>query len=103
MILFPATILQLANVPVLNAISDLLTPVSARYKALFVFFIVFFGYFYTAVTFNPEDVARTSRSTADSSRAPTRQEDREYIDKVVTRITFGGAVYVPASACCRTS
>jgi preprotein translocase subunit SecY len=67
------------------------------YNTLYVLLIVFFAYFYTAVTFNPVDVAdnlkkyggyipgiRPGKKTAD------------YIDFVLSRITFGGAIYLAA-------
>jgi preprotein translocase subunit SecY len=67
------------------------------YNTLYVVLIVFFAYFYTAVTFNPVDVAdnlkkyggyipgiRPGKKTAD------------YIDFVLSRITFGGAIYLAA-------
>jgi preprotein translocase subunit SecY len=96
-IMFPATILQFVNVPVLNTISTYLSPGSALYEVLFVFFILFFCYFYTAVVFNPEDLAENLKKYGGFiPGVRPGKKTAEYIDKVVTRITLGGAIYVAA-------
>jgi preprotein translocase subunit SecY len=59
--------------------------------------IVFFCYFYTAVTFNPVDVADNLKKNGGFIPGiRPGKKTAEYIDKVLTRITFGGAVYVSA-------
>src|SRR5512145_3337217 len=96
-IMFPATILQFANIPVLNTISTYLSPGSALYETLFVFFILFFCYFYTAVVFNPEDLAENLKKYGGFiPGVRPGKKTAEYIDRVVTRITLGGAIYVAA-------
>jgi len=65
------------------------------YMLLYVAFIVFFCYFYTAVVFNPIDVADNMKKQ--SGFIPGIRPGKptaEYIDKVLSRITLGGAVYV---------
>jgi preprotein translocase subunit SecY len=94
-IMFPATIAQFANVGWLKIIADHMTPGGIAYNILFVGFIVFFCYFYTAVTFNPVDVADNMKKNGGfipGIRPGKRTAD--YIDRVLTRITLGGAVYV---------
>jgi preprotein translocase subunit SecY len=94
-LVFPATVATF--VPALKEWSGYLTPGGMIYDVVYVALIVFFCYFYTAVTFNPVDVAdnlkkyggfipgiRPGRFTAD------------YIDRVLSRITLGGAIYVSA-------
>ncbi len=94
-LLFPATLASWF--PFLQRVSDEVRPGSWVYNTIYVVLIVFFAYFYTAVTFNPVDVAdnlkkyggyvpgiRPGKKTAD------------YIDHVLSRITFGGAVYIAA-------
>jgi preprotein translocase subunit SecY len=57
--------------------------------------IIFFCYFYTAVTFNPVDVADNMKKYGGyipGIRPGARTA--QYIDKVLTRLTFGGAIYV---------
>jgi len=94
-LVFPAT--AATFVPALKSYAAYLTPGGALYSVVYVALIIFFCYFYTAVTFNPIDVAdnlkkyggfipgiRPGRFTAD------------YIDRVLSRITLGGAIYVSA-------
>jgi len=95
LLLIPATLA--GWFPFLGAVNDAIRPGSWIYNVLYVALIVFFAYFYTAVTFNPVDVAdnlkkyggyipgiRPGKKTAD------------YIDFVLSRITFGGAIYLAA-------
>jgi preprotein translocase subunit SecY len=96
-IMFPATIGQFINVPWIKSITDTLTPSHIVYNLLYVGFIFFFCYFYTAVTFNPVDVADNMRKYG--GFVPGIRPGKttaDYIDKVLTRITFGGAIYVSA-------
>jgi preprotein translocase subunit SecY len=72
-------------------------PGTGVYELLFIGFIFFFCYFYTAVTFNPVDVADNMKKAGGyipGIRPGKRTAD--YIDKVLTRITLGGAIYVSA-------
>jgi preprotein translocase subunit SecY len=67
------------------------------YNLLYVGFIIFFCYFYTAVTFNPNDVAENMKKFGGYIPGlRPGQKTAEYIDKVLTRITLGGALYVSA-------
>jgi len=67
------------------------------YNLLYVGFIIFFCYFYTAVTFNPNDVADNMKKFGGYIPGiRPGQKTAEYIDKVLTRITLGGAIYVSA-------
>jgi preprotein translocase subunit SecY len=96
-LMFPAQIASYVQTPWMQKITDVLQPGDWRYNVIYVALNIFFCYFYTAVTFNPVDVAdnmkkyggfipgiRPGRATA------------EYIDRVLTRLTFGGAVYISA-------
>jgi preprotein translocase subunit SecY len=95
LLLIPATLA--GWFPFLERVNNAIVPGSWIYNVLYVALIVFFAYFYTAVTFNPVDVAdnlkkyggyipgiRPGKKTAD------------YIDHVLSRITFGGAIYLSA-------
>ncbi|MBW1769718.1 MAG: preprotein translocase subunit SecY, partial [Deltaproteobacteria bacterium] len=96
-IMFPATIANFINVPWMQSISQAMTPGGIVYNLVYVGFIIFFCYFYTAVTFNPVDVADNMKKYGGyipGIRPGKRTAD--YIDKVLTRITFGGALYVSA-------
>jgi preprotein translocase subunit SecY len=95
LIFFPATIGQFLNVPVLQTVTAWLRPGTGIYELVFVALIVFFCYFYTAVTFNPVDVADNMKKHGGyipGIRPGARTA--QYIDKVLTRLTFGGAIYV---------
>ena len=70
-------------------------PGALLYNLLYVAFIIFFCYFYTAVTFNPNDVAENMKKFGGYIPGiRPGQKTSEYIDKVLTRITLGGAIYV---------
>jgi len=93
--MFPATIANFARVPWMESISQALRPGNPIYEALFVAFIIFFCYFYTAITFNPSDMAENLKKYGGyiPGIRPGRRT-AEYIDKVLTRITLIGAIYV---------
>lgn len=95
-IVFPATIAQFfPNVGWMKATADALNPGSILYNIIYVIFIVFFTYFYTAVVFNPMDVADNLKKQG--GYVPGIRPGKataEYIDKVLSRLTFVGAIYL---------
>jgi preprotein translocase subunit SecY len=96
-IMFPATIASFIAIPWVKGIADSMQPGNLVYNLLYVVFIFFFCYFYTAVTFNPVDVADNMKKHGGyipGIRPGKRTAD--YIDRVLTRITLGGAIYVSA-------
>ena len=95
LMIFPATIAQFLNVPIITHITNWLRPGTGMYELLYVGLIIFFCYFYTAVTFNPVDVADNMKKYGGyiPGIRPGKKTS-QYIDKVLTRITFGGAIYV---------
>jgi preprotein translocase subunit SecY len=96
-IMFPATVASFVDVPFMKTFADALQPGSIIYEILFVGFIFFFCYFYTAVTFNVNDVAENMKKHGGfipGIRPGKRTAD--YIDRVLSRITLGGAAYVSA-------
>ena len=81
--------------PWIQSIFNSLGPGALLYNLLYVGFIIFFCYFYTAVTFNPNDVAENMKKFGGYIPGiRPGQKTAEYIDKVLTRITLGGAIYV---------
>lgn len=95
--MFPATIASFITIPWMQDIVTALRPGNLVYELLFVAMIFFFCYFYTAVTFNPVDVADNMKKQGGyipGIRPGKRTAD--YIDRVLTRITLGGAIYVSA-------
>jgi len=99
-IMFPATIANFLNVkefPWLEAVVRFMSPGHIVYTLIFVVFIIFFCYFYTAVHFNPVDVADNMKKYGGFIPGiRPGKNTAEYIDKVLTRITFTGAIYVSA-------
>jgi preprotein translocase subunit SecY len=99
-IMFPATIANFMSVeelPWLQTVVTFLTPGHIVYNLIFVVFIIFFCYFYTAVQFNPVDVADNMKKYGGFIPGiRPGKNTAEYIDRVLTRLTFSGAIYVSA-------
>jgi len=99
-IMFPATIANFLNVkkiPWLEYIVNSLAPGHIVYILIYVIFIFFFCYFYTAIHFNPVDVADNMKKYGGFIPGiRPGKNTAEYIDRVLTRITFAGAIYVSA-------
>lgn len=69
--------------------------VNVIYMALYALVIIFFSFFYTSVVFDPEKVAENLKQgggTIPSIRPGS--ETADYLEKVVTRITWGGAIFL---------
>lgn len=96
-IMFPTTLAQFTDLPVMQTLASMFSPGTVWYYILYVGFIVFFCFFYTAVQFNPEDVADNMKKNGGyiPGIRPGKKTS-EYIDRVLTRITLGGAIYVSA-------
>jgi preprotein translocase subunit SecY len=93
--MFPATIANFVPHPWMKQVASILMPGRVGYELLFVLFIVFFCYFYTAITFNPVEVADNIKKYG--GYVPgirPGKKTAEYMDDVLTRLTFSGAIYV---------
>ena len=99
-LVFPGTIAQFVDPDKhqwLAAVTQFMQPGRFLYESIYVILIIFFCYFYTAVTFNPVDVAENlKKSGAYIPGFRPGKRTADYIDRVLTRITFGGALYVSA-------
>lgn len=100
-IMFPATIanfVDVSQIPWLDTImKTYLSPSHVVYNLIYVVFIVFFCFFYTAVHFNPVDVAdNMKRYGGFIPGIRPGKNTAEYVDRVLTRLTFSGAIYVSA-------
>ena len=95
--MFPATLESFVKVEWMQNIVAAIRPGNAVYELAYVALIVFFCYFYTAVTFNPVDVADNMKKHGGYIPGiRPGKKTADYIDKVLTRITLGGAIYVSA-------
>jgi preprotein translocase subunit SecY len=93
--MFPATIGAFVPHPVFEALSSAFRPGTWVYNVTYVVMIVGFTFFYTAVTFSPVDVADNLRKNGGfvpGVRPGT--QTAEYLDRVLMRLTAGGAVYL---------
>lgn len=94
-IMFPATIVGFISIPWVQSLAKELSPGNALYSVLFVSLIFFFSYFYTAVIFNPVDVAENLQKHGGFIPGiRPGPKTSEYIYRVLTRLTFVGAVYL---------
>ncbi len=101
-VLYIPTLLQnvVQNRTIQNFINDnLVNSASAVYMLLYGLMVVFFAYFYTAITFNPVDVADNIKKYGGfiPGIRPGRQT-AEYLDRILTRITLPGALFIAAIA-----
>ncbi|MHC1744672.1 MAG: preprotein translocase subunit SecY [Syntrophobacteraceae bacterium] len=96
-IMFPATVANFIPGDFMQSVANALGPGHWLNSVLYVAFIIFFCFFYTAIVFNPLDVADNMKKYG--GFIPGIRPGRptaEYIDKVLSRITLGGAIYVSA-------
>jgi preprotein translocase subunit SecY len=96
---FPPTIGQLLNTPAALDFAAFFSPNGWAYVVGEVFFIIIFTYFYTAVTFNPVDQADNLKKYG--GFIPGVRPGRptaEYLDRILSRLTFPGALYLGAVA-----
>jgi preprotein translocase subunit SecY len=97
LIMFPATVATFFPSEKVQKFTSLLQPGSLLYNILFIGLIVFFCYFYTAVTFKTDDVAENLKKYGGFIPGiRPGQPTAQYIDYVLSRITLGGAVYISA-------
>ena len=102
-LMFPLTIVQFMPqeikdaYPIIDTILNSLGPGRYLYNIFYVTLIIFFCFFYTAVTFNPIDVADNMKKQGGYIPGiRPGKKTAEYIDWVLTRITLVGALYISA-------
>ena len=94
-IAFPATITSFIQVPWVQAFGAQLAPGSLLYTMMYVGLIIFFCFFYTAVVLNPVDMADNMKKYGGFIPGiRPGQKTADFIYKVLTRITFAGAIYL---------
>jgi preprotein translocase subunit SecY len=94
---FPATIGQLFPNDFFSAIASAFAPGTYTYMVTYVVLIVVFTFFYTAISFNPQDVADNLRRQGGyiPGVRPGKQTQEE-LDRILLRLTAGGALYLSA-------
>jgi len=94
LLMFPATLASF-KVPGMAQLQTMLQRGDWAFNTFYVLLIIFFCHFYTAVTFQPVDVAdNLKKQQAFIPSVRQGKQTADYIDYVLTRITFGGSLYV---------
>lgn len=95
LMMFPATIGSFIKIDWVQQVSAALSPGTLYYEILFVGMIVFFCFFYTAVTFKPDDVAENLKKNGGfiPGIRPGKKTS-EFLDKALVRLTVVGALYL---------
>ncbi len=96
-ILFPVTLANFAPWDALKTAAVYLSPGHILYMVVYALAIIFFCFFYTAIVFNPEETADNLRKYGGfvPGIRPGKRT-AEYLDSILTRLTFVGAIYVAA-------
>jgi preprotein translocase subunit SecY len=94
-LMFPSQIANMSGSPWMQELTSVLHPADWRYNLIFTILVVFFAFFYTSVVFNPVDVAdNLKKSGGFVPGIRPGKNTAAYIEKVLTRITFAGALYL---------
>jgi len=95
LLFFPATILQFVQIPSLQEIASLILDNGFIYNFIYGALIIFFAYFYTAIIYNPDDLAENLRKNGGfvPGIRPGKKTS-QHIDKILSRLTFIGAIYI---------
>lgn len=98
-LLFPATIAQFIPNPTVQRFVGMISPAGSLYMVFFFLLIFFFTYFYTAITFNPVELADNIKKyggfiTGYRPGRPTAQ----YLEFVISRLTLVGALFLAGVA-----
>ena len=95
-IFLPAMIASwVPNMSVMQTFANAFLPGHVTYSAVFAFLIVFFAYFYTAIQYNPNDIAENLKKSGGfiPGIRPGKQT-AQFIDHILTRITLPGAIFL---------
>ena len=98
LLMFPLTVGQFTDSPQIQSFIDTyLNPATAGYQVVYIGLIIFFCYFYTAIMIDPADVAENiKKSGAYIPGIRPGKKTSEHIDRILTRITLVGALYMSA-------
>ncbi len=97
LLMLPSMVAQNINIPIIQSIFAALAPGGWLYSIVFAGMIIFFSFFYTAITFNPVDMAENLKKYGGVIMGvrPGRAT-AEYLNKVMTRITLVGSMFLVA-------
>lgn len=94
-ILFPATLASFFHNQGLQSIAEYIQRGHWGYYSIYGFLIIFFCYFYTAIVFNPTDVSENLKKQGGFvPGVRPGKETADYLDYVMTRLTFVGATFI---------
>jgi preprotein translocase subunit SecY len=94
-IIVPGTLAAFSSLEIIRAMGDIFQPNNWVYYITYGLLIVFFTYFYTAIIFNPVDLAENlKKQGAFVPGVKPGARTAEYIDRVLTRVTLPGSIYL---------
>lgn len=94
-IVVPGTAAAFSNFGPLQTLADIFQPQTMTYYVTYGLLILFFTYFYTAIIFNPVDLAENlKKQGAFVPGVKPGARTAEYIDRVLTRVTLPGSIYL---------
>ncbi len=94
-IMFPATVASFIAIPWVQSLAKELSPGNVLYSVMYVGMIFFFSYFYTAVIYNPVDISDNLQKHGGFILGiRPGQKTSDYIYRVLSRLTFVGALYL---------
>ncbi len=99
LLIIPSTVLGFIQHPIAKTLHDAFNPTTFFYNFLYVMFIVFFTYFYTAVLINPADVAENLRKAgAFIPGVRPGQDTQKLLEGIINRLAFVGAIFLSVVA-----
>ncbi len=94
-IVVPGTIAAFSSIGVVQDLADIFQPANWAYSITYAALIIFFAYFYTAIIFNPVDLAENlKKQGAFIPGVKPGARTAEYIDRILTRVTLPGSIYL---------
>jgi len=94
-LMFPTTISNFSQQPYMRMISSFLRPGGIPYELIYVGLIIFFCFFYTAITFNVDNVSDNMKKYGGYIPGiRPGKKTADYLERIVSRITFTGAIYI---------
>jgi preprotein translocase subunit SecY len=94
-IVMPGTFAAFVDLGPLSTMADMFQPTTITYNITYGLLILFFTYFYTAIIFNPIDLAENlKKQGAFIPGVKPGARTAEYIDRVLTRVTLPGSIYL---------